>query len=177
MGKFLTAHSRLEQLDIPEKWKTLDNQLYKDDCGRIFLCPRNTITDGYTIPWFVSWIAGSKMQWDTRASSQHDFECYYHRYIQVLLTEHELRKMRLLHTYNSMEVCEDIPLEYLMPKIATFRDTNERFLEMLLSVQTIPKWRATILSSGVYLNAKWLLEPYHFDKNMIYKVNYALLKF
>lgn len=177
MGKFLTSHSRLEQLSIPDKWKIIDNQLYKDNSGRIFLCPRNTITDGYTIPNYVSWIAGHKMQWDVRASSQHDFECYYHKYIQVLLTEFELRKMRLLRASGSLEICEDIPLEYLMVKHTSFRNTNDRFLEMLLTLHNIPEWRAKMLGYAVNLNAKWLLEPYHFDKYSTYKVNYALLKF
>ena len=177
MGKFLTSHSRLEQLDIPEKWKTVDNLLYKCNDGKIILCPRNTITDGYTIPSVVAWFAGSKMKWDTRASSQHDFECYYHKYIQVMLTEFELRKIRLLHSANSIEICENIPLEYLCTKNTTFCETNERFLEMLYSVQSIPEWRKKILGYGVYLNANWIREPYHWDKNMAYKVNYGLLKF
>lgn len=175
MGRFLTAHSRLEQLDIPEKWVLIDNQLYEDDDGQIYLCPRNTVTDGFTIPSIFTFIAGSKMKWDTRASSQHDFECLYHKCIKVLLPEHQLRKMRLLHTLGSMEVCEDIPTEYLFTQDTTFNETNDRFLRMLLSVHSIPAWRAKLLRFGVNFNVGWLDKPHHFDKNLIYKVNYELL--
>lgn len=176
MGSFLTAHSRLEQLNIPDKWKTVDNQLYRDYDGSIYLCPRNTITDGYTIPEVLAFFAGSKMKWDTRASSQHDFECYYHKAIKVLLTEYELRKMGLLHLYNNMTVCEDIPLEFLIIHDTKFTDTNSKFLRMVECVQNIPKWRAKLMGYAVNFNVGWLKKPYYFDKYMIYKVNYGLLK-
>lgn len=175
MGKFLTAHSRLQQLDIPGKWKTVDNQIYENDFGQLFLCPRNTITDGYTIPSIFSVIAGDKMKWDTRASSQHDFECLYHKYIQILLTSKELSNMGLLHSLDSMIVCEDIPKEYLMIRETTFNETNTRFLNMLQSFQTIPKWRAKLMGYAVNLNAGWVMKPHHYDRNMIYFTDYSVL--
>ena len=42
MGKFLTDKSRLGQTNIEGIWYTLDNQLYKDDDGTIYLTPRNS---------------------------------------------------------------------------------------------------------------------------------------
>ena len=176
MSNFITAHSRMEQLNIPNKWKTIDNLLYKDYDGSIYLCPRNTITDGFSIPEFVSFIAGSRMKWDTRASSQHDFECYYHKVIKVLLTEYELRKMGLLHLHNDITVCENIPIQFLITYDTGFRETNSRFLRMLRTIQSIPEWRAKMMGYAVNLNIDWILKVHNFDINKIYEVNYELLK-
>lgn len=175
MGKFLTAHSRMEQLNTPGKWKLIDNQLYKDDDGTIYICPRNYITDGFTIPEIVSVIAGSKMKWDTRCSSQHDFECSYGIYLQVNLTEFSLRKKGYLHLHNNLDVCEDIPLEHLIIKPTTFTQTNKRFLRMLQSVQSIPAWRAKMMGYAVNLNLGWFMPKHLFDEDCIYEVDYALL--
>lgn len=176
MGKFLTGHSRLEQLDFHEMWKLLDNQLYKDDDGTIYLCPRNLLTDGFSIPNLLSIFAGSKMKFDTRASSQHDFECYYHKKVIVNLTEVELRKMLLLRAHNDIEICEDIPVEYLTVKDTTFNETNNRFLRMLQSVHSISAWQAKKLRFGVNFNIGWLFKPNTFNIDEIYEVDYGLLK-
>ena len=175
MGKFLTSHSRIEQLDIPGKWKLIDNQLYKDDDGIIYLCPRNLITDGFTIPNILAAIAGGKMQWDTRASSEHDFECYYHLVLIVNMTEYELRRDGYLHIHNDLQVCENIPLEFLTLKTTTFNETNNRFLRMLQSLNSISSWRAKLLRFGVNFNVGWIIEPHIFDEDYIYEVDYGLL--
>lgn len=174
MGTFLTAHSRMEQLEIPEKWKLIDNQLYKDDDGKIYLCPRNYITDGYTIPSLLSFIGGSKMKYDTRASSQHDFECSYHKVILVNASEQRLRKMGLLTTANGMEICENIPLKYLTIKDTTFSETNERFVRMLQCVNNIPNWRRYLFGKAVFLNVKWLFSKHNYNKTKIYEVDNEL---
>lgn len=175
MGKFLTSHSRIEQLDIPEMWKLIDNQLYKDDDGTIYLCPRNYLTDGFSIPAALTLIAGSKMKWDTRCSSEHDFECSYHKVIVVNLVETQLRQKRLLRMHNNIEICENIPLEFLEIRDTTFFETNARFMRMLQSVQSIPGWRAKMMGYAVNLNFNWI--NYHiFDKDYIYEVDYGLLK-
>ena len=176
MGTFLTAHSRLEQLNYNEKWKLIDNQLYKDDDGTIYLCPRNYITDGFTIPNGLTIVAGSKMNYDTRASSQHDFECSYHKVILVNVTEHRLRKMGLLTTANGINVCENIPLKYLTIKDTTFSETNERFVRMLQSVNNIPTWRRFLIGKAVSLNIGWLFSQRSYDKSKVYEVDYELLK-
>ena len=174
MGKFLTAHSRLEQLCVGDKWKLVDNQLYKDDNGDIILCPRNYITDGFTIPSFVTFIAGGKMEYDTRASSQHDFECSYHKVIKVIKTEDELRKMNILHVANGKFVCENIPIEFLEAHSTTFNETNQRFKRMLASTN-IPKNKYKMIASAVYLNASWLWTRHELDMDELYEVDYGLL--
>lgn len=175
MGKFLTAHSRMEQLSTPEKWKLLDNQLFLDENNEIILCPRNYITDGFTIPNILSVIAGSKMQYDTRASSQHDFECSYGKVIKVHLTEQELLNMKLLHVHNGMLVCENIPLEYLEAQKTTFRETNARFARMLKTCKNISKLRYNLITKAVYLNASWILAKHKLDMEELYEVDYGLL--
>jgi hypothetical protein len=173
--KFLTASSRFEQLPVPEKWKLLDNQLYLDDNGDIILCPRNYITDGFTIPNLLSVIAGTKMQYDTRASSQHDFECSYGKVIKVHLTEQELLNMKLLHVYNGMFVCEDIPLEYLEAQKTTFRETNARFARMLKTCKSISKLRYNLITKAVYFNVSWILAKHELNMDELYEVDYGLL--
>ena len=176
MGKFLTAHSRFEQLNIPEKWKLIDNQLYKDDDGIIYLCPRNYITDGYTIPSWLTIVGGSKMKYDTRASSQHDYECSYHKCIITNIDEDKLRSMGFLRTSNGINVCDNIPLEFLTIKKTSFIETNKRFMRMLKSVNNIPKWRAKMMYQAVNLNMSWLWTQNELDENKIYEVDYGLLK-
>lgn len=176
MGTFLTAHSRLEQLNYNEKWKLIDNQLYKDDNGTIYLCPRNYITDGFTILKPLQLIAGNKMEYDTRASSQHDFECSYHCAIIVNMSEHRLRSMGLLHTLNGMEVCENIPHKYLSIKETKFTETNARFVRMLQCVNHIPNWRRFLIGHAVSLNIGWLFSKHFYDKSKLYEVDYELLK-
>ena len=45
MGRWLTDNSRLEKSDKPNKWFLLDNELYQDDDGSIYLAPRNYETE------------------------------------------------------------------------------------------------------------------------------------
>ena len=97
---FLTGKSRFEQTYPCGLWKTLDNQLYQDKDDTIYLVPRNFQTDGYTIPNWIAWLGGSKMEWDTRCSTQHDFECRYHQVIIVELTVAQLKKMKILKEKN-----------------------------------------------------------------------------
>lgn len=175
MGKFLTAHSRFEQLNCPDKWKLIDNQLYQDNDGKIYLCPRNYITDGFTIPSCLAVVAGSKMKYDTRASSQHDFECSYHKVILVNMSENRLRSTGLLHPSNGMFVCENIPLKFLTIKDTTFRETNARFVRMLQSVNNIPEWRRILIGGAVNLNVGWLFSEHFLFKTKIYEVDYGLL--
>ena len=78
MGKFLTGKARLQQTDRKRYWKLLDNEVYKDDNGDIYLTPRNMLSDNYTIPMFVAPLAGSPVDFDTRCSHAHDLLCYTH---------------------------------------------------------------------------------------------------
>ena len=85
--KWLTHKSRLEQTDECNDWILLDNEIYKDDDGSIYLTPRNYKTDNYTVPDWIAWLGGSKSKWDVRPSHIHDFGCQYHQLIKIVLTE------------------------------------------------------------------------------------------
>lgn len=167
--KWLTDNVRLEQTDKNGIWKTLDNQLFQDEDGRIYLAPRYILTDGYTIPNWIAWLGGSKMQWDTRCSTQHDLECKYAQVIVVTLTEWQLRRLRYLKVYNNKIVCENIPKKYLFVKKTTFNETNNRFKRMMMTSFNIPKWRVNLMRFAVNFNFGWHSCKDSIDLNKIYK--------
>lgn len=176
MGKFLTDKSRLGQTNIEGIWYTLDNQLYKDDDGTIYLTPRNTLTDGYTIPQFLTPIVGGKYKHDTRCCIGHDFECYYRKVLKVNLTEFQLKKTRLLHYEKNMWVCENIPLELLIIRDTTFKETNQRFMRMLKSLGNISKKDAFLIGNAVNLNIGWLRKPHTLHKDRLYRIDYEQIR-
>lgn len=173
---FLTEKSRIAQTNIEGIWYTLDNQLFKDNDGVIYLTPRNTLTDGYTIPEIFTSIVGGKMKHDIRCSIQHDFECYYHKVLIVKLTEYQLRKLRILHYINDMWVCEDIPVELLEVKGTTFKETNERFKRMLLCLNNISGALAKIIALAVNFNIGWLRKPVTLHLDRLYRIDYEQLR-
>ncbi len=155
MCKFLTSRSVLEQTEANGLWITSINQLFKDNDGTIYLVPRNFTTDGYTIPDWIAWLGGGRMKWDTRCSTQHDFECKYAEVIVVNLTEHQLRKMRYLVDHDNKTICRDIPSYYLTVKKSTFNQANSRFKRMMLATSNIPKWRINMMRFAVNFNLGW----------------------
>ena len=178
MGKFLTSKSRIEQTAIEGIWYTLDNQLYKDDDGTIYLTPRNTLTDGYTTPQFLTPIVGGRYDHDVRCCVGHDFECYYRKVITVNLTEFQLKKLRFLHCNKDNKwVCENIPLELLTIKDTTFRETNKRFMRMLKSVSNMSKMDTFLIGNAVNLNIGWWLkEPHTLHTDRLYRIDYEQVR-
>lgn len=167
-GTFLTGKSRFEQTDVQGLWKTQDNLLYLDEDGLVYLVPRYFITDGYTIPSFVAWIAGGKMQYDTRCSTEHDFEAKYKQVIIVNLSLLQLRKMKLLKEKNGMTVCENIPKRFLKIKDTGFWETNLRFKRML-KASGLSSIRSWLLFIGTCFNLAWLWTNNKLNKTYIYK--------
>lgn len=164
--KFLTYFTEILQTPEPNYWITKHNQLFKDENGAIYLVPRFFITDGYTIPDWIVWLAGGRMKYDIRAAIEHDLECRFHKCIKVLLTEKELVEMGFLRTHKKVlgnetfyiTVCDDIPVRYLSIEHTTFNQTNSRFKRMMLATGLIKKWRAAMLRFGVNFNYKWFIE-------------------
>ena len=177
MGKFLTDKSRLAQTNIEGIWYTLDNQLYKDDDGTIYLAPRHTLTDGYTIPQFLTPIVGGRYDHDIRCCTQHDWECYYRKVITVNLTEFQLKRKRYLHYKDDMWVCENIPIELLIIKDTTFRETNARFMRMLKSIMNISKKDSFLIGNAVNLNVGWLInKPKELHLDRLYRIDYCQIR-
>lgn len=176
--KFLTYFAEIGQTAVPNLCCTSHNQLFKDADGSIYLVPRYFITDGYTIPDWLAWLAGGKMKWDIRPAIGHDFDCKYHQTIKVNLTESELRNKGYLrnHTktlgdeYIVIPICDDIPVEYLCVERVTFNQANSKFKRMMLATDNIKKWRVNLMRCAVNLNIGWVFSGKNkIDLNKIYK--------
>ena len=161
---------------ISSTYVTIPFQLYKDDDGVIYLAPRHTLTDGYTIPAIFHCIVGGKFEHDIRCAIQHDWECYYHKKIVVNMTEYELRKHRFLKYKSGMWICENIPLELLTISDTTFTETNKRFMRMLKSLFNIPKVKAELIGLAVNFNIGWLREPVKLHPERLYRIDYDQLR-
>ena len=159
MCKFLTGPSRIEQAEKRRTWKLLDNEVFKANDGTLYLAPRNMLSDNYTIPLWMSWLAGSPVDFDTRCSHVHDICCYIHEALIIDLTEKELRDKGYLRysDKNKMWVCEDVPEEFLeTEKISKFRTNN--LLYECMEASNVPLFYRIIIRLGVCFNIGWFLD-------------------
>ena len=85
MGKFLTSAAAIEQLPKKGTYKLLNNELFQDNDGSIYLAWRGFKTDNFT------WINSS--DWDIRCAHGHDVGCMYGEIVRVKLTEKEEKEM------------------------------------------------------------------------------------
>lgn len=166
--KWLTSNSRLEKSPKPNKWFLVDNELFQDEDGAIYLVPRNYETDNYTIPDWAAWLAGSKSKWAVRPSHLHDFGSQYHQLIRVKLTEYGLRRLRLLHPHNDKIVCEDIPVRFLELVPVTKWEVDCLFKRAMKATGTIPPRVCNLYRCGVFFNFGWLGNHPAYDLNRIY---------
>lgn len=173
MGIFITGKAACIQSDVDGKWFTLHNQLYLDNNNELIFVPRYFVTDGYTIPDWVSFLGGDNMKWDIRPAIGHDFECKYHAYIKVNLSVANLREKGFVKTIKkdnkSITICENIPVEYLEVVKTTFNQTNSRFKRMMKAVNCIKAWRLNMMRFGVNFNIGWLFPKPMFDLSKLYK--------
>ena len=149
MGKFLTTASRIEQLPKKGMYKLLDNELYQDDDGSIYLVWRGFETDNFT------WINSS--DWDTRCSHLHDVGCKYHQMIRVKLNENQLKMTRLLHVKYDKMICENIPIKFLEVVDVSGHGINNLFYRMLRDADCpkTPKHIQLLYRAGVAFNFGW----------------------
>lgn len=166
--KFLTSHSRLEKMPEPNKWKLIDNELFQDEDGTIYLTPRNYISDNYTIPDWVAWLGGNKSKWDCRPAHLHDFGCQYHQLIKVTLNESELRRLRFLRPHNGKMICEDIPLQYLSLVPITKWQIDCMFKRAMKATKSIPSRVCNLYRGGVFFNFGWLGKHPPYNMNELY---------
>ncbi|MBQ8299344.1 MAG: DUF1353 domain-containing protein [Clostridia bacterium] len=168
MGRWLTDNSRLEKSNKPNRWFLLDNELYQDDDGSIYLAPRNYETDNYSIPDWVAWIAGNKSKYDPRPAHIHDFGCQYHQLLKLKINEAGLRRLRLLRVHKAKLICEDIPTKYLCLVPVTKWEIDCMFKRMMKATKTIPPKAYNTYRCGVFLNTGW--SKYKcYDMNKIYQ--------
>lgn len=158
MGKFLTDSVRLEQTKKTRIFRTLDNELYKDDDGTIYIVPRYFQTDNYTIPLIVSFIGGSPVDYPVECSHLHDEMCYFWKAVYVTLTEEELREKGYYRysEHREMWVCDDIPQEFLAVKtVSKFQANN--LLYRTMKASNVPFSKRALVRTGVALNLMWYL--------------------
>lgn len=149
MGKFLTSPARIEQTNKKGIYRVLDNELYKDDDGTIYLVWRGFISDNFT------WINSS--DWDIRCSHGHDVGCKYHQVVKVLLNEQQLRKLRLLYVKGNKIICRDLHPAMLQVKNVSGHWINNFFYRMLKSADCpkTPKHIQLLYRTGVSFNLGW----------------------
>ena len=166
--KWLTDDARLEKLPEPNKWLLVDNELFEDEDGSIYLVPRNYKTDNFTIPDWVAWLGGNKSKWDVRPSHLHDFACQYHQVIRVRLNEMGLRRLRLLRVHKDKLVCENIPVKFLELIPITKWETDCLFKRCMKATGTIPAKVYNLYRAGVFFNFGWLGKHPPFNLSNIY---------
>lgn len=168
MGRWLTDESRLEKSPKPNRWYLLDNELYQDDDGAIYLAPRNYETDNYSIPDWIAFLAGNKSKYDPRPAHIHDFGCQYHQLLRLKINESGLRRLRLLKVHKAKLVCEDIPTKLLCLVPVDKWELDCLFKRMMKATRTIPKKACNTYRLGVFFNTGW--GNYKcYDMNTIYK--------
>lgn len=168
--KWITDNSRLEKLSEANKWLMVDNELFQDEDGSVYLTPRNYKTDNYTIPDWVAWLGGNKSKWDVRPSHLHDFGCQYHQLIKVNISESTLRKLRYLRVHKNKLVCEDIPMKFLSLIPVTKWEIDCLFKRAMKATKTIPARVYNLYRGGVFFNFGWLGNHPPFDLSKIYTV-------
>ena len=166
MSSWLTDKSRIEQGNNVNEWYLLDNELYKDENGSIYLVPRGYKTDNYTIPDWIAWLGGNKSKWDVRPSHIHDFICQYHGAIKI---NSNAIIYNYLKIFQNKKVCEDIPIEYLSFKPMTKWQADCLFKRAMKATTTIPKKIYNLYRCGVVFNFGWLGNHPPYDFKEIYK--------
>ena len=154
MGTFITSESVFKDTGVPGVKCAVINQLYCDDNGDLCLAPRNQWTDGYTIPRWLAWLAGGKLEQDLRAPRQHDLECTTQQVLLVNQSLHNLKLNGYLFKYDNKVYCYDLPLSYLTVKKTGFLETNKRFKRMLKTLK-LPIWKIWLYYIGVHFNLSW----------------------
>ena len=153
MGYFLTEKARIEQTDNPRYWKTLDNILYQDNEGTIYLVPRYFWSDGYSFPRILLSIFGNA--YDVRPSYMHDLFCRFHECIKVTLSIEQLKSLGYLRVHEDKIVCENIPNCFLEILPITKWDCDCIFKRCMLSCNISERLAETI-RFGVLFNFNWI---------------------
>lgn len=167
---WLTDDSRLEKLSEPNKWLLVDNELYKDDDGSIYIVPRNYKSDNYTVPDWIAWLGGNKSKWDVRPAHIHDFGCQFHQLIKITLNEQQLKQMRFLRVHNDKIICENIPIKYLEIVPVSKWQIDCLFKRAMKATGVIPASVYNLYRGGVFFNFGWLGNHPPFNLSKIYTV-------
>ena len=160
-GRYLTERVRLEQTNKKRIFRILDNELYQDDDGTIYIVPRFFQTDNYTIPLLVAPIGGSPVEYRIEPAHLHDLACDCWEVAYVTLTVDELKE-KGYYRYSEKRklwVCENIPKEYLkVKKVNKFQANN--FIYRAMRAAGTPFLSRVIVRIGVCFNLNWYIRKW-----------------
>ena len=158
---WLTSKSCIIQSEIGE-FVTTHNQLYEDKDGTIYLVPRFTQTDGYTIPLGIN-----RTKYDIRPSTLHDIGCKYHKLIKINIDKDTLIEKYFINKNNKI-ICKDIDIEDLLLIDVKFNQLNNIFYNSMVDLD-IPKYKAIEYRIGVEFNIGYIFTKNNkLDINKIY---------
>lgn len=149
MCYWITDKSPTIQDLYPNKIITEENQLLNDK-GTIYLVPRKTCSDNYTMPLCIN-----KSKYDVRPAHLHDIGCYYHQVIVVDLPL-EIIYRDYCYLKDNKVICKDIPIEYLKVVDIGFHECNNLLSKGMKGACNIPEWARKLYRLGVNLNVGWL---------------------
>ena len=147
-GRWITAHSRLEQVDN-DTYELLDNELYEDVDGTLYLAPRLLLTDNFSRPF------GNKQKYDVRPSHIHDIGCRYKQLILVDCLVDTLRAGGDLQRRKDKIILEDVPKYYLKIKDVGKFEVDNLFKRMC-EATNMPKNIVWLYRCGVFCNVGWI---------------------
>lgn len=146
-GRWITAHSRLEQVDS-DLYQLLDNELYEDFDGKLYLAPRGLVTDNFSRPF------GNKQKYDVRPSHIHDIGCRYKQLILVDCLVDTLRAGGYLQRRKDKIILEDVPKYYLKIKDVGKFEVDNLFARMC-EAANMPRGAIWLYRCGVFCNVGW----------------------
>ena len=141
---WLTSKSCIIQSEVGE-FVTTHNQLYEDKDGTIYLVPRFTQTDGYTIPLGIN-----RTKYDIRPYTLHDIGCKSHQLIKVNINK-EILIQEYFYRIKDKILCRDIPIDKLEVINIKFNKLNNIFKRSMVELD-IPKSICRLYRIGVELN-------------------------
>lgn len=165
--KWLTDEASLQKHRKPNKWVMRHNEIFADEDGSIYLVPRNYITDNYTIPDWLAWVAGSKSKYDSRPAHIHDFGCQFHQLIRVKLAPIKIIKEYIFDD-EGIITCKDIPTKYLELVPVTKWEIDCLFKRAMKATKTISPYTYSVYRAGVFFNVGWLGNHPPFNLSKIY---------
>ena len=158
---WLTTKSMVMQSDVGN-YITSRNQVYEDRDGNLYLVPRNTYTDGYTIPFGIN-----RTKYDIRPATLHDIGCRYHKLIKINIDKDTLIDKYFINKNNKI-ICKDIDIEDLLLVDVKFNQLNNIFYNSMVDLD-IPKYKAIEYRIGVEFNIGYIFTKNNkLDINNIY---------
>lgn len=169
---FITGLARMEHTGINGVWRILDNQLFKNG-NDLYIIPRNFLTDNYTIPNWITWLAGAGDDYDVRPSHFHDFGCWFHSMVKVdadleYLEQIGIVRNKLCKDGKMRVICDDIPTQFLVTVPMKKKEVDNLFKEMMIATGNITKFTASKLRAGVFFNIGWLFTNHSIDYEKFY---------